>query len=118
MAAAASAARVYTRLRELDCPPLRGVYLSDSDDLLRLLCAPSAHRLDILEWICTCVYPPFREQFSSLKDSQSDVKIKEIAQLGSDILLCQADDLDLVKVTSCPTFSPPHLLVVGTRVGL
>ncbi|KAG8129893.1 hypothetical protein E2320_016573, partial [Naja naja] len=44
------------------------------------------------------VYPPLREQFSSFnKESQSGLKIKGMAKLGSELMLCQADDLDLIK---------------------
>ncbi|KAF7240111.1 HAUS augmin-like complex subunit 7 [Varanus komodoensis] len=61
---------------QLNCPALEGVYLSEPKDIEKLLCSPSPHRLDILEWICISVYPPLQQQFSSLKESESDVKIK------------------------------------------
>ncbi|KAM3847679.1 HAUS augmin-like complex subunit 7 isoform 1-T1 [Vipera latastei] len=89
---------IYERLKELGCPALEGVYLSDAEDMEKLLFSPSSHRLDLLEWICVSVYPPLREQFSSLnKESQSDLKIKGMAKLGYDLMLCRADDLDLIK---------------------
>uniref|UniRef100_A0A8C7DY25 HAUS augmin like complex subunit 7 n=1 Tax=Naja naja TaxID=35670 RepID=A0A8C7DY25_NAJNA len=89
---------IYGRLKELGCPALEGVYLSDAEDIQKLLFSPSSHRLDILEWICVSVYPPLREQFSSFnKESQSGLKIKGMAKLGSELMLCQADDLDLIK---------------------
>ncbi|XP_032067575.1 HAUS augmin-like complex subunit 7 [Thamnophis elegans] len=48
--------------------------------------------------LCVSVYPPLREQFSSFnKESQSDLKIKGMAKLGYDLMLCRADDLDLIK---------------------
>nr|XP_060619162.1 HAUS augmin-like complex subunit 7 [Anolis sagrei ordinatus] len=97
MAAAASFALLYERLQELGCPALEGVFLSEAEDIQKLLCTPSSHRLDILEWICTSVYPPLKEQFSSLKESESDLKIKGMAKLGYDLTLCPANDLDLIK---------------------
>ncbi|KAM6467966.1 HAUS augmin-like complex subunit 7 isoform 1-T1 [Liasis olivaceus] len=88
--------------QELGCPALEGVYLSEAEDIQKLLFSPSSHRLDILEWICVSVYPPLREQFSSLnKESQSDLKIKGMVKLGYDLMLCQADDLDLIKGRAC-----------------
>ncbi|XP_061470230.1 HAUS augmin-like complex subunit 7 isoform X4 [Rhineura floridana] len=86
---------------ELGCPALDGVYLSEGKDIQKLLCTPSPHRLDIVEWICISVYPALREQFSSLKESQSDLKIEGMAKLGYDLMLCQADDLDLIKGKVC-----------------
>ncbi|KAH0628797.1 hypothetical protein JD844_010340 [Phrynosoma platyrhinos] len=74
--AAASFAALYERLQELGCPVLEGVYLSEAKDIQKLLCTPSPLRLDILEWICTRVYPALQEQFSSLKESESDLKIR------------------------------------------
>lgn len=93
----AEAVNVYERLKNLDCPALESVYLSEAKEIEKLLCTPSPHRLDILEWIFVSVYPPFQEKFASLKESQSDVKIKEMANLGYHLMLCQANDLDLIK---------------------
>uniref|UniRef100_A0A8D0B4G7 HAUS augmin like complex subunit 7 n=1 Tax=Salvator merianae TaxID=96440 RepID=A0A8D0B4G7_SALMN len=99
--AAVSPTDVYERLKELGCPALDGVCLSDAKDIEKLLCTPSPHRLDILEWICISIYPALQEQFSSLKESQSDTKIKGMAKLGYDLMLCRADDLDLIKGKVC-----------------
>ncbi|XP_054859621.1 HAUS augmin-like complex subunit 7 [Eublepharis macularius] len=92
-----AAVDLFERLKKLGCPALEGVYLSEPEDIQKLLCTPSPHRLDILEWICISVYPPLREQFSSLKESQTDMKIKGMVKLGSDLMLCRADDLDLIE---------------------
>ncbi|KAJ7317417.1 hypothetical protein JRQ81_003579 [Phrynocephalus forsythii] len=94
--AALSSVAVFGRLKELGCPALESIYLSEAKDTERLLCSPSPHRLDILEWICVSVYPPIQEQFASLKESQSDLKIKAMAKLGYNLMLCQAGDLDLI----------------------
>uniref|UniRef100_A0A6J0TNP8 HAUS augmin-like complex subunit 7 n=1 Tax=Pogona vitticeps TaxID=103695 RepID=A0A6J0TNP8_9SAUR len=94
--AAVSCTAVYERLKELGCPALESVYLSDAKEIQKLLCTPSLHRLDILEWIFVSVYPPIQEQFASLKESQSDLKIKAMVKLGYDLMLCQAEDLDLI----------------------
>ncbi|XP_070597479.1 HAUS augmin-like complex subunit 7 [Erythrolamprus reginae] len=93
---------IYGRLKDLGCPALKGIYLTDAEDIQKLLFSPSSHRLDILEWICVSVYPPLQEQFSSFnKESQSDLKIKGMAKLGSDLMLCRAEDLDLIKGEAC-----------------
>nr|XP_028568409.1 HAUS augmin-like complex subunit 7 isoform X1 [Podarcis muralis] len=95
--AAAAAAALFGRLKELGCPALDGVYLSEAKDMQKLLCAPSPHRLDILEWICGSVSPAHRKQLSSLGESQSDLKIKAMANLGYHLMLCRANDLDLIE---------------------
>ncbi|XP_077185788.1 HAUS augmin-like complex subunit 7 [Paroedura picta] len=92
-----AAVSLYELLKKLGCPALEGLFLSQPEDIERLLCTPSSHRLDILEWICVSVYPPLQGQFSSLKESQRDMKIKGMAKLGSDLMLCRSDDLDLIE---------------------
>ncbi|KAM4019509.1 HAUS augmin-like complex subunit 7 [Anomaloglossus baeobatrachus] len=97
------AAELYERLRRLSCPGLEGVYVTDPQSIHELLCSPSVHRLDILEWICTRAHPPLQEQFFTLKESQADVKVKEMAKLGFDLMLCNVDDVDLVKGAVSPS---------------
>ncbi|KAL8164474.1 UNVERIFIED_CONTAM: hypothetical protein K2H54_051781 [Gekko kuhli] len=92
-----AAAALYESLEKLGCPALEGVFLSKPEDIQRLLCTPSSHRLDILEWISVSVYPPLQDEFSLLKESQRDMKIKGMAKLGSDLMLCRIDDLDLIE---------------------
>ncbi|XP_029464959.1 HAUS augmin-like complex subunit 7 [Rhinatrema bivittatum] len=93
---------VYRRLKELECPCLEGLYLTDPETMQELLCTPSIHRLDILEWLCTRVYPPLQDYFSSLRESQSELKVKEMAKLGFELMLCRQDDLELIKGLSSP----------------
>ncbi|XP_074793298.1 HAUS augmin-like complex subunit 7 isoform X2 [Natator depressus] len=95
--AAPAAASVYKQLKELHCPLLDGVFLPEPEAAVRLLCDPSAQRLELLAWLCARANPPLREQFAALKDSQTEEKTQEMAKLGSDLLLCQSDDLDLIK---------------------
>ncbi|XP_053551393.1 HAUS augmin-like complex subunit 7 [Bombina bombina] len=96
------AAELYERLKRMSCPCLEGIYLTEPQSMLELLCTPSAHRLEVLEWICARVYPPLHDQLSSLKESQTDLKVKEMAKLGFDLMLCRADDLDLIKGQASP----------------
>ncbi|XP_068090659.1 HAUS augmin-like complex subunit 7 isoform X1 [Hyperolius riggenbachi] len=91
------AAEIYKRLQKMGCPFLEGVYVSEPQSIHELLCTPSVIRLGILEWICTRVYPPLQEQFSVLKESEGDTKMKEMAKLGFELMLCGDVDLDLIK---------------------
>lgn len=109
---AALASSVFHRLKELDCPPVEGLFLTEPETMLELFCTPSVHRLDILEWICTQICPPLQDQFSCLKESQTDVKIKEMANLGFRLMMCRADDLDLIKGLA----SPPQQLSFMTKM--
>ncbi|XP_069842316.1 HAUS augmin-like complex subunit 7 isoform X2 [Dendropsophus ebraccatus] len=97
------AAELYERLQKLSCPALEGVYVTEAHSIHDLLCTPSAHRLDILEWICTRAYPPLQEQFSTLKESQAELKVKEMAKLCFDLMLCNPEDLDLIKGSVSPS---------------
>ncbi|XP_075041050.1 HAUS augmin-like complex subunit 7 isoform X2 [Mixophyes fleayi] len=85
------------------CPSLEGVYVTEPKSIHELLCTPSVRRLDILEWICTRVYPPLQDQFSSLKESQTEIKVKEMAKLGFELMLCHSEDVDLIKGHVSPT---------------
>ncbi|XP_039366260.1 HAUS augmin-like complex subunit 7 [Mauremys reevesii] len=106
--AALAAASVYEQLKELRCPLLDGVFLPEPGAALGLLCAPSAQRLELLAWLCAryrtppltlapSANPPLRDQFATLTDSQTEEKTQEMAKLGSDLLLCRSDELDLIK---------------------
>uniref|UniRef100_A0A8D2LVZ8 HAUS augmin like complex subunit 7 n=1 Tax=Varanus komodoensis TaxID=61221 RepID=A0A8D2LVZ8_VARKO len=74
---------------QLNCPALEGVYLSEPKDIEKLLCSPSPHRLDILEWILARALelklPPI---------------LTEMAKLGYELMLSQANDLDLIAVSA------------------
>ncbi|XP_073496027.1 HAUS augmin-like complex subunit 7 [Phyllobates terribilis] len=96
------AAELYGRLQRLKCPCLEGVYVTEPQSIHELLFTPSVHRLDILEWICIRVYPPLQELFFNLKESQAEVKVKEMAKLGFDLMLCSAEDVDLIKGNVSP----------------
>ncbi|XP_040261616.1 HAUS augmin-like complex subunit 7 isoform X2 [Bufo bufo] len=97
------ATEVFARLKKLSCPSLEGVYVTEPRGIHQLLCTPSAHRLDILEWICARAYPPLQEHFSTLKESQAEVKVKEMAKLGFDLMLCHPEDVDLIKGNVSPS---------------
>ncbi|XP_040178832.1 HAUS augmin-like complex subunit 7 [Rana temporaria] len=88
---------VYERLKKLSCLPLEGVYVSSPENIHELLCTPSVIRLGVLEWLCTRAYPPLQKQFSTLKESEGEIKIKEMAKLGFELMLCHEGDVDLIK---------------------
>ncbi|XP_038604451.1 HAUS augmin-like complex subunit 7 [Tachyglossus aculeatus] len=94
--AALLAAAVFEKLKDLKCPSLEGLYVTEPNSIQNLLCSPSVYRFQILEWMFARVYPPFRES-SNLKEFQSEMKMKEMVKLGYDLMLCQSDDLDLIK---------------------
>ncbi|MGH0152240.1 UNVERIFIED_CONTAM: hypothetical protein FKN15_000746 [Acipenser sinensis] len=74
--------KIYNKLQALGCPSVEGLFLREADGMKELLCTPSMHRLDILQWICTSICPPMKKHFSGLKGPQPDSQIKGELQTG------------------------------------
>ncbi|KAM6106887.1 HAUS augmin-like complex subunit 7 [Phoenicopterus ruber ruber] len=102
MAAAAAAAATLERLEALACPPVALVVPLEPAEALRLLCTPSAQRLALLEWVCSRVYPPLADRLDALQDGPKDARLRELAELGAELMLCRADDMALVEGTAPP----------------
>ncbi|XP_069738833.1 HAUS augmin-like complex subunit 7, partial [Phaenicophaeus curvirostris] len=104
MAAAeeAAAAAVLERLGALSCPAVVPLLPVDPDKALGLLCTPSLRRLELLEWLCLRVYPPFANRLAALQDGPRDARLREVAALGAKLMLCREDDLALVEGTAPP----------------
>ncbi|KAM6929047.1 HAUS augmin-like complex subunit 7 [Lycodopsis pacificus] len=94
---------VYAALQAASCPLVEGLYLQEADSMLQLLCAPSQHRTDILAWICSSINPNFANSKTIVvRSSGPDVLTKEMAVLGQELMLCKADDLDLIRGEASP----------------
>ncbi|XP_054664574.1 HAUS augmin-like complex subunit 7 [Grus americana] len=102
MAAAAAAAATLERLEALSCPPIALVVPLEPAEALRLLCTPSARRLALLEWVCSRVYPPLATRLDALQNGPKDARLRELAKLGAELMLCRADDMALVEGTAPP----------------
>ncbi|XP_049921465.1 HAUS augmin-like complex subunit 7 [Epinephelus moara] len=97
------ARHVYASLQAVSCPLVEGLYLQEADSMLQLLCTPSQHRTDILAWICGSINPNFsNSKAMSVRAKDPDVLTKDMAVLGQELMLCRADDLDLIKGDSSP----------------
>ncbi|XP_067303395.1 HAUS augmin-like complex subunit 7 [Pseudorasbora parva] len=96
------ALRVYSILQSLGCPLVDGLYLREADSVQELLCSPSLHRTDILKWICTSICPSLREKFSTTKATQNEDLIQELTRFGNEMMLCRANDQDLIKGLAPP----------------
>ncbi|KAL3063628.1 hypothetical protein OYC64_000043 [Pagothenia borchgrevinki] len=89
---------VYATLQAASCPLVKDLYLQEADSMLQLLCTPSQHRTGILSWICSSINPTVA--YSEAKDPE--VLIKEMSVLGQELMLCRAEDLDLIRGDASP----------------
>ncbi|XP_068605921.1 HAUS augmin-like complex subunit 7 [Brachionichthys hirsutus] len=89
--------RVYDALQAASCPWVTDPGLQE-DEVLQLLTRPSQHRTNILAWTCCSINrslcPP---KEASLAPEEHGVFNREMALLGRDLLLCRAEDLDLIE---------------------
>ncbi|XP_052449195.1 HAUS augmin-like complex subunit 7 [Carassius gibelio] len=94
--------RVYNTLQSVGCPLVDGLYLREPDSVHELLCSPSLHRTDILKWICASICPSLKEKFSTIKATQNEDLVQELARFGFEMMLCKANDQDLIKGLAPP----------------
>ncbi|KAM4736898.1 HAUS augmin-like complex subunit 7 [Anableps anableps] len=95
--------RVYDSLQTLSCPLVQDLYLQEEESMLELLCSPSVLRTDILTWICCSINPKFgTSETMSAESKDPDSFEKKIAAIGQELMLCKADDLDLIKGKASP----------------
>ncbi|KAK2885685.1 hypothetical protein Q8A67_016522 [Cirrhinus molitorella] len=110
--------RVYNNLQSLGCPLVDGLYLREADSMQELLCSPSLHRTDILKWICASICPSLKEKFSTIKATQNEDLVQELTRFGHEMMLCKANDQDLVKGLAPPLrqlrFLEQLLMVIQT----
>ncbi|XP_073679847.1 HAUS augmin-like complex subunit 7 [Garra rufa] len=110
--------RVYNNLQSLGCPLLDGLYLREADSVQELLCSPSLHRTDILKWICASICPSLKVKFSTIKATQNEDLVQELTRFGHEMMLCKANDQDIIKGLAPPLrqlrFLEQLLMVIQT----
>ncbi|MEQ2296717.1 hypothetical protein AMECASPLE_027408 [Ameca splendens] len=98
-----SSVRGVFRSAALSCPLVQDLYLQEDERMLELLCRPSVLRTDILTWICCRINPKFgASKAMSAESKDPDGLEKKMAAIGQELMLCKADDLDLIKGNASP----------------
>ncbi|KAM9785763.1 HAUS augmin-like complex subunit 7 [Neosynchiropus ocellatus] len=91
------ARQVFSALQAASCPYLERLNLQESDGMLELLCSPSELRTAILTWLCSSIYPKIA---TPGKDQQT--VMEEMATLGHELLLCEENNVELIRGDSSP----------------
>uniref|UniRef100_A0A1A7XHV5 HAUS augmin-like complex, subunit 7 n=2 Tax=Iconisemion striatum TaxID=60296 RepID=A0A1A7XHV5_9TELE len=98
------ARQLYDSLQAASCPVVQGLFLKEEESMLELLCSPSELRTDILAWICSRISPNLsKSKAMSARSREPHALTKEMAAFGHELMLIEADDLDLIrgKASSC-----------------
>uniref|UniRef100_A0A1A7ZTX0 HAUS augmin-like complex, subunit 7 n=1 Tax=Nothobranchius furzeri TaxID=105023 RepID=A0A1A7ZTX0_NOTFU len=95
------ARQLYDSLQAAACPLVQGLYLKEDDSMLELLCSPSELRTDILAWICSRIDPNVANS-KAARSHDPHALTKEMAAFGHELMLIQADDLDLIRGKASP----------------
>uniref|UniRef100_A0A1A8QRS6 HAUS augmin-like complex, subunit 7 n=1 Tax=Nothobranchius rachovii TaxID=451742 RepID=A0A1A8QRS6_9TELE len=80
---------------------LQGLYLKEEESMLELLCSPSELRTNILAWTCSRINPNFANS-KAARSHDPHALTKEMAAFGHELMLIQADDLDLIRGKASP----------------
>uniref|UniRef100_A0A1A8NKW2 HAUS augmin-like complex, subunit 7 n=1 Tax=Nothobranchius rachovii TaxID=451742 RepID=A0A1A8NKW2_9TELE len=93
--------QLYDSLQAAACPLVQGLYLKEEESMLELLCSPSELRTNILAWTCSRINPNFANS-KAARSHDPHALTKEMAAFGHELMLIQADDLDLIRGKASP----------------
>nr|KAF6270951.1 HAUS augmin like complex subunit 7 [Pipistrellus kuhlii] len=99
---------VFEKLKDLQCPLMRGLHIKQPETVKQLLCTPSKYRMDILQWMYTRACPSSAPVLNPASRTPEEAKIqvmlsvsRELMLIGpvtSDILLGRGGTLEQLRV--------------------
>lgn len=78
---------VFEKLKDLQCPLIRGLNIKQPETVKQLLCTPSKYRMDILQWMYTRACPSSAPVLNAQSRTPEEAKIQVMLSVSRELML-------------------------------
>lgn len=78
---------VFEKLKDLQCPFLKGLHIKQPETVKQLLCTPSKYRMDILQWMYTRACPSSAPVLNPTSRTPEEAKIQVMLSVSRELML-------------------------------
>nr|KAF6359847.1 HAUS augmin like complex subunit 7 [Myotis myotis] len=99
------AMEVFEKLKDLQCPFLKGLHIKQPETVKQLLCTPSKYRMDILQWMYTRACPSSAPVLNPTSRTPEEAKIQVMLSVSRELMLTGpvTGDILMPKITHIMT---------------